>query len=151
MRKIYASFGWYFAGALVSLIFCYFGCAARSGAGGTTGTVPTVTQVAVETVAAANGFIAEAQVNHLALCKANPALSFPCGTITQAIGAQNALLDALETYCALPAKPTAAQLQAQGAQTCAPVSSAQSALVSAIANLSALLPDIQRAAGKTTP
>ena len=52
-----------------------------------------------DVIAGAQGFIQQAQVNHLAECQANPTKDFPCQTINRAVAAQNLAIDALNVYC----------------------------------------------------
>lgn len=56
-----------------------------------------------DAAAASQGFIEQAQRNHLAECQASPAKPFPCQVINQAVAAQNLLVDAVEQYCGWPA------------------------------------------------
>lgn len=59
-------------------------------------------KTALQVSYAAQGFLSQAQQNHLEECKAAPTKPFPCAMLTQAIGAQNTLIDAAETYCGWP-------------------------------------------------
>ena len=96
-----------------------------------------------DAIAVSQGFIQQAQINHHVQCVANPTLAFPCGVINQAVGAQNALIDATETYCSWPSRPTT-----PSTLPCAHNKSALPILTAALQNLSSLLPDLKKAAGK---
>jgi hypothetical protein len=96
-------------------------------------------QASVNTLAAAQGFIAQAQVNHQVQCQANPSLQFPCVTINQAVVAQNVAVSALEVYCQLPVAPDLATLKALGTKTCNANPNSKQILVSALANLGSVL------------
>jgi hypothetical protein len=52
-----------------------------------------------DVIAGAQGFIEQAQKNHLAECQANPTKDFPCRTINRAVAAQNLAIDSLTVYC----------------------------------------------------
>jgi len=56
-------------------------------------------ETARDVIAGAQGFIQQAQKNHLEECRANPTKDFPCGTINRAVAAQNLAVDALAVYC----------------------------------------------------
>lgn len=88
---------------------------------------------AYQAIAAAQGFLQQAQANHGQYCEANPNVGFPCVAIHNAVVAENMAVDALETYCSWtipPADPKAA---------CTPVASAKAALLQAVANLTSAL------------
>jgi len=93
--------------------------------------------------ATSQGVIQQAQKTHLAECQANPTKPFPCVTINQAVAAQNALIDAAETYCGWPARPSVAELAASKGRTCARLQTASTALSAAVRNLNVLVKDLQ--------
>ena len=101
----------------------------------------------VDTLAAAQGFIAQAQLNHQTECKADPTKNFPCQMINQAVDAQNTAVDALEAYCQLPVRPDPIALKAQGGTTCNENPSAKQVLVSALANLGTVLANYKAQSG----
>ena len=104
-------------------------------------------KASVDTLAAAQGFIAQAQVNHSAQCTANPSLAFPCQTITQAVAAENAAVSALEVYCQVPIAPDPDTLKAQGKDACNVNPSAKQVLVSALANLGQIVAQYKSISG----
>ena len=104
-------------------------------------------KASVDTLAAAQGFIAQAQVNHMAQCTATPTLAFPCQDINQAVAAENAGVSALETYCQVPVLPDATTLKAQGALACNENPSAKQVLVSALANIGNILASYKAQSG----
>ena len=95
--------------------------------------------------AASQGFIVTAQQKHTIECQATP-LNDVCVTINKAVYAQNVLIDAVETYCGWPARPTPAQLTAAGALPCKRVSGATATLQAAVNNLNAIMGDLKGAA-----
>lgn len=104
-------------------------------------------KASVDTLAAAQGFIAQAQVNHSAQCTANPSLAFPCQTINQAVAAENAAVSALEVYCSVPVAPTPDTLKAQGNAACNPNPSAKTVLINALSNLGKIVSDYKQQSG----
>lgn len=104
-------------------------------------------QTARDLAATANGFITQAQSIHAKECHANPALK-TCAIINQAVGAQNVLIDAAESYCGWPARPTPAEL-ASATTSCARIKSATPALQTAVRNLNDVMGDLRAAAGVT--
>lgn len=97
-----------------------------------------------DVAATSQGVIQQAQRTHLAECQANPSKPFPCGTINQAVAAQNALIDAAETYCGWPARPSAAELAASKGKPCARLQSASQTLSAAVRNLNVLVSDLKK-------
>lgn len=87
------TFAWIASSVVSVLILClsliFSGCTAPE-------------KTALQVSYAAQGFLAQAQQNHLEECKAAPTKPFPCAMLTQAIGAQNMLIDVAETYCGWP-------------------------------------------------
>src|SRR4051812_6171119 len=75
-------------------------------------------RASVDALAAAQGFIGQAQKNHQAECSVDPSQDFPCQTINRAVEAQNAAVSALEVYCQLPVAPDPATLASVGTQAC---------------------------------
>lgn len=100
-------------------------------------------QTAVETIAAAQGFITQAQTNHHDYCVANPTVQFPCRDIHDAVVAQNQLVNALEIYCGWSVPPTTAQQ----AQACSPAPSAKVFLEQALVNLTGALNNYKTLSG----
>jgi len=100
-----------------------------------------------DVAAAAQGFIIRAQTLHQAECAANPNLQV-CGIINQAIGAQNLLIDSIESYCGWPARPTPAQLSSVTA-SCQRIKTFQAGLQTAVTNLDSTMSDLKIAAGVT--
>ena len=96
-------------------------------------------RASVDTLAAAQGFISQAQKNHSAQCTVDPSADFPCQTINKAVAAQNAAVSALEVYCQLPVAPDPATLASLGTKTCNENPSAKQVLVAALSNLSQIL------------
>ncbi|HXT74637.1 MAG TPA: hypothetical protein VN785_12360 [Candidatus Angelobacter sp.] len=96
-------------------------------------------KASVDTLAAAQGFIAQAQVNHMAECTADPSKSFPCQTINQAVAAENAGVSALEAYCQVPVLPDAITLQSKGSVVCNENPTAKQTLVAALSNIGDIL------------
>ena len=95
--------------------------------------------------ATAQGYISQAQTIHRAECiqdRTKPV----CQTINQAVGAQNALLDAIETYCGWPVRPTAEQLRTAAGTSCKRSQPSQEFLQNSISNLSAIMEDIKSSA-----
>lgn len=97
---------------------------------------------AINTLAAAQGVIAQEQQTHQAQCQQNPAQAL-CLEINQAVDAQNAAITGLEAYCQLPAPPTPAQLAASGTSVCNANPSAKAALESQLKALSTIVAQIQ--------
>lgn len=104
-------------------------------------------RASVDTLAAAQGFIGQAQKNHQAECSVDPSKSFPCQTINQAVDAQNAAISALEVYCQLPVAPDPATLANMGTKACNENPAAKDVLVSAIANVSQILASYKSLSG----
>lgn len=100
-----------------------------------------VTQ-AVNTLAGAQGVIANEQIAHKTQCTATPSASV-CLSINQAIDAQNAAISGLEAYCQLPVAPDAATLQAKGAMVCNVNPSAKAVFVAELSALSKIVAQIQ--------
>ncbi len=100
-----------------------------------------------DAAAAAQGFLEQAQQNHLAECQANPGKPFPCVTINQAVGAQNLLIDAIEQYCGWPSRPGADALKQFAGQPCARNKGAEQHLQNAVASLNSIIADYKLAAG----
>lgn len=101
-----------------------------------------------DAAAAAQGFIEQAQQNHLTECQANPEKDFPCQNINQAIGAQNLLIDAIEQYCGFPSRPGAEALKALEGRHCIRNKAAGERLRSAVASLNSIIADYRLAAGR---
>lgn len=95
-----------------------------------------------DAAAASQGFIQQAQRNHLAECQANPAKPFPCQTINQAIAAQNLLIDAIEQYCGWP---SGTQPSGAASYPCAKNVSAQQRLQAAINSINQIIKDYKGA------
>jgi hypothetical protein len=112
-----------------------------------TAACPTFVTSSVDTLAAAQGFIAQAQINHQIECSAAPTKAFPCATITTAVAAQNAAVSALEAYCQLPVAPDPATLKAQGTMVCNANPAGKQVLVAALANLGKILSGYKSATG----
>lgn len=104
-------------------------------------------KASVDSLAAAQGFLAQAQVNHMAECTANPSLQFPCVDINLAVAAENAGVSALEAYCQLPVAPDPITLQSAGATACNENPTAKQALVSALANIGTVLANYKAQSG----
>ena len=104
-------------------------------------------KASVATLAAAQGFIAQAQANHNTECTAAPTKPFPCVAINQAVAAQNVAVSALETYCQVPVAPTPATLQAQGSAACNPNPTSKQVLVAALSNLGAIVAQYKSQSG----
>jgi len=100
-----------------------------------------------DAIAAADGFISQAQRNHLDECKANPSKSFPCVKLNQAVGAQNLLIDVTEQYCGWPNRPGAAELKALAGQKCIQNKTILPYLKNAVASLNSVLADYKVASG----
>jgi len=98
-------------------------------------------QIARNGIATAKGYIAAAAAKHGPECIATAGKAEYCDVIVKAAYAENAAVDALETYCQLPAhtsdNPT---------QPCQPLKSAAPALTAALENLNALSADLKGAA-----
>jgi hypothetical protein len=103
-------------------------------------------QNARDVSAAAQGYIDQAQSIHQTECVANPSLSV-CQIINRAVDAQNALVDAVESYCGWPTRPTDQEL-AVATANCQKISTAQAALSTAVRNVDNLMGDLRGAAGK---
>lgn len=118
--------------ALVLTCFCLAGC-------------PKPEAMALQTAYAAQGFLQEAQANHLQECQLNPQKNFPCVMINQAVGAQNMLVDAAETYCGWPI----GYMPPQGTvpAPCARKQDALAILQAATANLGHIIQDYKLASG----
>lgn len=104
-------------------------------------------KASVDTLAAAQGFIAQAQVNHMAECQADSSKPFPCQTITQSVAAENAAVSALEVYCQVPVAPDPDTLKAQGKAACNANPSAKQVLVTALANLGQIVSTYKQQSG----
>jgi hypothetical protein len=106
---------------------------------------PKAEETALQTAYAAQGFIQQAQANHLQECQLYPQKNFPCEMINQAVGAQNMLIDAAETYCGWPA----GYMPPQGAipAACSRKPDALSILLAATANLGHIIKDYKLASG----
>lgn len=100
-----------------------------------------------DALAASQGFIAQAQMNHQAECSATPKKAFPCAMINQAVGAQNLAIDALETYCSWIPQDVANVAAGKPVHGCIEVKTASGALSAALANLSRVLKDYKTASG----
>jgi len=92
-----------------------------------------------DSVAAAKGFIEQAQANHKQECVANPNTAL-CSAINQAVAAQNSAIDALDLYCAGSA------WQSGGA--CQPNKELEPRVRAAISNLDRMIKDAKGAVGK---
>ena len=123
---------------LLPVMFIIAGCTSLY----LTGCKPSFVTGAVDTLAASNGAIVQAQADHLTECQATPSKPI-CATISTAVTYENMGLDALESYCSLPVRPDAATLAAQGTTTCKENPTAKAALVNALSNVSAILADYQ--------
>lgn len=104
-------------------------------------------RASVDSLAAAQGFIGQAQKNHQPECSVDPSKDFPCQTINRAVDAQNAAVSALEIYCQLPVAPDPATLANIGTKTCNANPSAKDVLVSALANLDQILSSYKSLSG----
>ncbi len=104
---------------------------------------------AKDAIAASNGFLGQAQKNHLEECKANPTKPFPCAKLNQAVGALNLLIDATMQYCGWPNRPGAEALKALSGQKCAPNKAALPILKNAIASMNSVIADYKTASGGT--
>ena len=108
-----------------------------------------VEQQARDALAASQGFIMQAQKNHQAECSQTPKKPFPCGTINQAVGAQNLAIDALETYCSWTPQDVADAAAGKTVHACIEAKTAEDTLRSALANLNRILKDYKAASGGT--
>src|SRR6516225_1731797 len=106
-----------------------------------------VEQQARDALAAAQGFIMQAQQNHQAECSQTPEKDFPCAMINQAIGAQNLAIDALEIYCGWTASDVADAAAGKSVHACVPVKTAADPLKAALSNLNRILKDYKLASG----
>jgi len=104
-------------------------------------------KASVDTLAATQGFIQQAQQNHQAECTATPTLQFPCVDINLAVAAENAGVDALEAYCQLPVAPDPATLQAQGTAACNADPTKKQLLISALSNLGTVIANYKSLSG----
>jgi len=118
---------------LFSILFCY-GC-------------QPLEQNARDVAASAQGFIETAQTLHSEECKANPGLQV-CLVINSSVGAQNTLIDTIETYCGWTARPTLDQLKTMTGQNCQRIKTAQDGLRTSLTNLNAIMADLKIAANK---
>jgi hypothetical protein len=108
-----------------------------------------VEQQAQDALAASQGFIVQAQKNHQAECSQTPKKAFPCGTINQAVGAQNLAIDALETYCSWTPQDVADAAAGKSVHACIETKTAEDTLRSTLANLNRILKDYKTASGGT--
>ena len=108
-----------------------------------------VEQQARDALAASQGFIMQAQKNHQAECSQTPKKDFPCGTINQAVGAQNLAIDALEVYCSWTAQDVQDAAAGKSVHACVPVKTAADPLKAALSNLNRILKDYKAASGGT--
>jgi hypothetical protein len=108
-----------------------------------------VEQQARDALAASQGFLMQAQKNHQAECSQTPKKDFPCGTINQAVGAQNLAIDALEVYCGWTASDVADAAAGKTVHACVPVKTAADPLKAALSNLNRILKDYKAASGGT--
>ncbi len=90
-------------------------------------------------IAGADGFLEQAQKNHLDECKANPSKDFPCGMINRAGAAQNLAIDSLRVYCGYT-KATPPNTP------CVANKSSAASLRAAIDNLNKIIADYKEAA-----
>ena len=104
-------------------------------------------RASVDTLAAAQGFIGQAQKNHSAQCVVDPSADFPCQTINKAVEAQNAAVSALEIYCQLPAAPDPATLANMGTKECNANPAAKDVLANALSNLEQILASYKSLSG----
>lgn len=100
-----------------------------------------------DAAAAAQGFIQQAQQNHLTECKADPSKDFPCGVINRAVGAQNLLVSAVELYCGWPAFASPDALQQFKGQPCIKSANYAQRVSVAINSLNAILGEYKLASG----
>lgn len=112
---------------------------------------PPIEQNARDTAATAQGFINQAQQDHLAECQANPTKAWPCAYINQAIGAQNLLIDAIEQYCGWPSRPGADALKQYAGQACVANKGALQHLQSSISSINSIMADYKQAAAANPP
>lgn len=94
-------------------------------------------ETARDSIAAAKGFIEQAQLNHHAECTANPSKKL-CKAINTGVEAQNAAIDALDAYCAGPAWNTGG--------VCDPQASVEAKLDEAIRNLNKIIANLKELA-----
>src|SRR6516164_166904 len=108
-----------------------------------------VEQQARDALAASQGFIMQAQQNHQAECSQTPKKAFPCAMITQAVGAQNLAIDALEVYCGWTASDVADAAAGKSVHPCVETKTAADPLKAALSNLNRILKDYKTASGGT--
>lgn len=96
-----------------------------------------------DTAAALGGLLTSAQSQHLDECRSDPT-GHTCVLINRAGAAQNALITAEETFCGFQLTPSLPPPET----ACAPVSSAGSALQSAIANANQFIGELKGTVGK---
>jgi hypothetical protein len=97
-----------------------------------------IEQTARDVIAGAQGFIEQAQKNHLVECRADPTKEFPCRMINRAVAAQNLAVDALAVYCGF-AKDTPPNIP------CRADKSAAATLKAALDNLNRIISDYKEA------
>jgi hypothetical protein len=110
------------------------------------GGCPKLWEDARDAVSSSQGFIEEAQHNHLAECQANPMKPFPCVMINQAVGAQNLLADAIDLYCGWPVRPGVEQFKDLAGKPCASKPEYKKSLESAVKGLNSIIGDYKLAA-----
>jgi len=99
-------------------------------------------------IATSSTFLKAEQDQYLSSCQAQPTQNV-CVKINQGIALNNTLIDALNVYCSgVPANGAAGWNQGG---PCVPVKTAQSAVVSATANLSQVMADLKSFAKVTPP
>jgi hypothetical protein len=103
-----------------------------------------------DSLATAQGVIVQAQQDHQAECTANPSKAV-CTSINKMVRFQNVGIDALETYCGWPARPTAAQLATVSNVPCAKNANALGILTTAIQNLNVTVADFKGQFPPATP
>lgn len=97
-------------------------------------------QTARDSIAAAHGWVVNAQATWSTTCRANPT-QIQCTSTNKLIAAEHAAADALVVYCAgTPANGATAY--ANGG-ACVPVKSAASVLQSAVLNLNSIVTDVK--------
>ena len=124
MRRTYLYLGTAF---ITVILLCGFACSPLQNNARNTG-------------AALQGAIIAAQAQYGPTCTTNPSQA-SCAAINKAVAGENALVTAIESYCGWspsnpPANPNAA---------CVPVSSAQAALQTAIANANGFITQLKGA------
>lgn len=129
--------------ALAALTLIPAGCGKKPIVASTPSNQPALVVNARDTIAAASGFVANAQQQYGAACKADPQAG-KCQYINQAIQGINATITAEEAYCGWNAAAASMQIP----PPCQPVASAASGLTVAIGNLNRFVTELKGALGQ---